>query len=74
MHTSAAIHTCQAPHSVGEACAYVATLTPAACMCTPCPRFLSFLAVHTGIVNNYALTRSIRFNAAQAVLLDILLM
>jgi hypothetical protein len=37
-------------------------------------RFIVFLAVYSGIVNNYNLGRFIRFNAMQAVLLDILLM
>jgi hypothetical protein len=33
-----------------------------------------FLAVYSGIVNNRNLDRSVRFNAMQAVLLDILIM
>ncbi len=37
------------------------------------PSFLVFLAVYAGIVNNYSLGRYIRYNAMQAVLLDILL-
>jgi hypothetical protein len=38
------------------------------------PRFLLFLAVYSFIVNNQSLSRFIRVNAMQAVLLDILLM
>lgn len=37
-------------------------------------RFIIFLAVYNGIVNNQNLTRFVRYNAMQAVLLDILLM
>lgn len=35
--------------------------------------FLAFLGVYAGIVNNYNLSRFIRYNAAQAVCLDILI-
>jgi hypothetical protein len=36
--------------------------------------FVVFLAVYAGIVNNQGVERAVRFNAAQAVLLDVLLM
>jgi len=42
-------------------------------MSLPC-RFVLFLAVYSFIVNNQELSRFIRVNAMQAVLLDILLM
>jgi hypothetical protein len=37
-------------------------------------RFIIFLGVYSGIVSNTNLSRFIRYNAMQAVLLDILLM
>jgi hypothetical protein len=37
-------------------------------------RFLLFLGVYSFIVNNQSLSRFIRVNAMQAVLLDVLLM
>ncbi len=37
-------------------------------------RFLVFLGIYTGIVNNQNLSRFVRYNAMQAVLLDVLLM
>lgn len=39
----------------------------------PFAPFIVFIAVYSGIVNNYSLGRFIRYNAMQAVLLDILL-
>uniref|UniRef100_A0A7S0RS17 Protein TIC 20 n=1 Tax=Chlamydomonas leiostraca TaxID=1034604 RepID=A0A7S0RS17_9CHLO len=39
----------------------------------PFAPFVAFLAVYIGIVNNTNLSRFVRFNAAQAVLLDVLL-
>ena len=40
----------------------------------PFAPFVIFLAVYAGVVNNQSLSRYVRYNAAQAVLLDILLM
>jgi hypothetical protein len=40
----------------------------------PFAPFIIFLGVYSGIVNNQSLSRYIRYNAMQAVLLDILLM
>lgn len=40
----------------------------------PFAPFLIFLGVYSGIVNNRSLSRYIRYNAMQAVLLDILIM
>lgn len=37
-------------------------------------RFLVFLGIYNGIVNNQNFSRFVRYNAMQAVLLDILLM
>jgi hypothetical protein len=61
--------------------------TPASQPATPQPRnpatsqprnprrsFLFFIAVYSGIVNNQNFSRFIRYNAMQAVLLDILIM
>eukprot|EP00877_Chromochloris_zofingiensis_P004796 jgi/Chrzof1/14317/UNPLg00589.t1 len=42
-------------------------------MAIPFLPFIVFLAVYSGIVNNQSLSRFIRYNAMQAVLLDILL-
>jgi hypothetical protein len=36
--------------------------------------FLLFLAVYSGVANNASLSRFIRYNAMQAVLLDVLIM
>ncbi len=43
------------------------------CVCVTC-RLIIFLAVYNGIVTNQNLPRFVRFNAMQAVLLDVLLM
>jgi hypothetical protein len=43
----------------------------AACCCC---RFILFIGVYSFIVNNQSMGRFIRYNAMQAVLLDILLM
>mgnify|MGYP001807154061 CR=1 FL=1 len=40
----------------------------------PTHRFLVFLAIYAGIVNNQGLPRFVRYHAMQAVLLDVLLM
>ena len=37
-------------------------------------RLVVFFGIYLGIVNNQSLDRSVRFNALQAVLLDIILM
>lgn len=42
--------------------------------CLPACSFLIFLGIYNGIVNNQNLPRFVRYNAMQAVLLDILLM
>lgn len=44
------------------------------CLQCQCCRFLLFLGVYSLIVNNQSLSRFIRVNAMQAVLLDVLLM
>jgi hypothetical protein len=43
------------------------------CCCCVC-RFILFIGVYSFIVNNQSMGRFIRYNAMQAVLLDILLM
>ena len=40
----------------------------------PLHRFIAFLGVYAGIINNQNFSRFVRYNAMQAVLLDVLLM
>lgn len=53
----------------------LAPLAPLALLYNTIPfgPFLVFLGVYSGIVNNQSLPRFVRYNAMQAVLLDVLL-